>query len=108
MKKFDADYELLSEMYRDGYFPDFLVDKIKYLIEEVIKYLETGITEQSAIQEKLDVMTNAINDLQDEFDENDSEIETVARDSIAVSVEYVLNWFGIEIDIEDALGERDW
>lgn len=35
-------------------------------------------------------MTTSINDLKDEFDENDSEIETVARDSIGISVEYIL------------------
>ncbi len=53
-------------------------------------------------------MTLAINDLQEEFDENDSEIETVARDSIGVTVGYILDWFGIDIDVEDAIGERDW
>ncbi len=65
----------------------------------------TNISEN---QEKLDEMTLAINDLQEEFYENDSEIETVARDSIGISVEYVLQWFGIDIDIEDAIRERDW
>ncbi len=49
-----------------------------------------------------------INDLQEEFDENDSEIETVARDSIGVTVEKILNYFGIDIDIEEAIRERDW
>lgn len=108
MKKFDYNYKLLQEMYRDGYFPDFLVDKVREEIEKVISYLETEEMDISVIQDKLDIMTIAINDLQDEFEENDSEIETVARESIAVSVEYVLNWFGIDIDIEDAIGARDW
>ena len=49
-----------------------------------------------------------INDLQEEFDENDSEIETVARDCIGVTVAYILEWFGIPIDIEEAIRERDW
>ena len=108
MKKFDESYELLEEMYSDELFPDFLVDKVKYLIEDVIRYLETGITEEMAIQEKFDEMTIAINDLQEEFDENDSEIETVARDSIGETVRYILEWFGIEMDVEDAIRERDW
>lgn len=95
-------------MYNDGYFPIFLVDKIKDLILKLVVYLEMGEQDTNKIQEKLDEMTIAINDLQDEFDENDSEIETVARDSIGVSVEYVLQWFGIDIDIEDAIRERDW
>lgn len=42
MKKFDEAYRLLDEMHRDGYFPDFLVDKIKDLVQNVIGLLETG------------------------------------------------------------------
>lgn len=53
-------------------------------------------------------MTIAINDLQEEFEENDSEIETAARDSIATDVIEILKWFEIDLDVEDALGERDW
>ena len=81
---------------------------MKDLILKLITYLEMGETNISKNQEKLDEMTLAINDLQEEFYENDSEIETVARDSIGISVEYVLQWFGIDIDIEDAIRERDW
>ena len=43
-----------------------------------------------------------------EFDENDSEIETVARDCIGENVGYILAWFGISIDVEEAIRERDW
>ena len=53
-------------------------------------------------------MTLAINDLQEEFEENDSEIETSARESIGETVAYILKWFDIEIDAEDAIRERDW
>ena len=38
----------------------------------------------------------------------DSEIETVARDSIAVTIGYILDWFNIDIDMETAIRERDW
>ncbi len=108
MKKFDADYELLDSMYRDGYFPDFLVDKVKELVENVITFLETGERDSEEIQSKFDEMTLAINDLQEEFEENQSELETVARESIAETVEYILEWFNIDMDVEDAIGERDW
>ena len=108
MKKFDETYEFLKEMYSDGYFPDFLVDKIRAELKEVVAFLETGVTDVERIQEKFDTMTLAINDLQEEFEENDSEIETVARDSIATDVIEILKWFEIDIDVEDALGERDW
>ena len=108
MKKFDENHALLEAMYDDEFFPDFLVDKIKVLVQELIGFLESGETDLEVIQEKLDEMTEEINSLQEEFEENDSELETVARDSIAETVEYVLNWFGVDIDIEDALGVREW
>ncbi len=89
-------------------FPNFLVDKIKLLIQNVIDFLETGEQDLDKIQKEFDKMTVAINDLEEEFEENDSEIETVARDSICITVRYILEWFGIDIDVEDAIGERDW
>ncbi len=108
MKKFDADYNLLEEMYKDGYFPDFLVDKVKENLQEVIVFLESGERDLEKIQQKFDEMTLAINDLQEEFEENDSEIETAARECIGEAVAYVLQWFDIDMDVEDAIGERDW
>ena len=108
MKTFDENHKLLDEMYEDEYFPDFLVDKVKGELQKVIDLLETGETDAGVIQEKLDEMTRAINDLQGEFDENGSEIETVARDSIGEHVGYILAWFGIPIDAEEAIRARDW
>lgn len=108
MKKFDEDYQLLAAMYQDGYFPDFLVDKVKDLIQNVVDFLEAGEKDLEKIQKKFDEMTLAINDLEKEFEENDSELETVARDSIGESVAYILKWFDINLDVEDATGERDW
>lgn len=108
MKKFDIHYKLLEDMYKDGYFPNFLVDKVKERVEGVVAFLETGEKDLDKIQEKFDQMTLAINGLQEEFEENGSEIETGARESIGEAVEYILRWFGIEMDVEDAIGEREW
>ena len=108
MKKFNADYKLLEDMYEDGYFPDFLVDKLRDLIENVITFLETGEQELKKIQEKFDEMTLAANDLEEEFEENGSELETAARESIGATVAYILQWFEINIGVEDAIRERDW
>ena len=47
-------------------------------------------------------------DLEEEFEENESELETVARDSIGETVAYILEWFDIELKAEDAIRERDW
>ena len=95
MKAFDPNYKLLDEMYQDDYYPTFLVDKVKDELQKVIHLLESGETDTEVVQETLD-------------DENDSEIETVARDCIGVTVAYILEWFGIPIDIEEAIRERDW
>lgn len=108
MKKFDETYILLEEMASDDYYPNFLVEKVKEQILRVIRLLETGETDKDMIQGKLDEMTCAINDLEEEFEENDSELETVARDSIGVTIEYVLRWFDVDIDVETAIREREW
>lgn len=108
MKAFDPNYKLLDEMYQDDYYPAFLVDKVKDEIQKVIGLLESGETDTEVVQEKLDEAVLAINDLQEEFDENESEIETVARDCIGVTIDYILKWFDIPIDMEEAIRERDW
>lgn len=108
MKKFDPSYVLLKEMYEDDFFPDFLVDEVRELILPVIETLESGETAPEVIQQELDAMTQGINDLCEVFEENDSEIETCARESIAQTVMDILEWFEIDIDIEDALAEREW
>ena len=78
------------------------------LNQAVIDLLESGETDTEVVQETLDEAVCGINDLQEEFDENDSEIETVARECIAATVAYILEWFGIPIDTEEAIRERDW
>ena len=108
MTAFDPNYKLLDEMYQDEYYPNFLVDKIKNQLQKVIDLLESGETGTEAVQETLDEAVRSINDLQEEFDENDSELETVARECIAATVAYIRKWFNIPIDIEEAIRERDW
>ena len=89
-------------------YPAFLVDKVKDELQKVIDLLESGETDTEVVQETLDEAVCGINDLQEEFDENDSEIETVARECIAATVAYILEWFNIPIDTEEAIRERDW
>ncbi len=98
----------LKGMYQDSYYPKFLVDKIKDLLEQIVRYLEQGPHPFEDIQVKFDEITRAINDLEDEFLEHDSEIETVARDSIALTVIDILDVYNVKLDIEDALREREW
>lgn len=105
---FDKKYKLLSDMVESDYYPQESVEKIILEIEDFITYLETGITDVNEIQKRLDQLTDFINDMQNEFFENGSEIETVARDSIGETIGYILNYFTIDIDIETAIRNRDW
>lgn len=106
--KLDADFTYLQDMYNDSYYPTFLVDRVKEQIQKMVQFLESGSYSNEMIQDELDKMTIAINDLEEEFDEHDSEIETVARDSIGTTVEAILQAFKVDIDIETAIRERVW
>ena len=108
MKSFDPNYKLLDEMYQDDNYPAFLVNKEKDELQKDKDLMESGETDTEVVQETLDEAVCGINDLQDEFYENDSEIETVARDCIGDTVAYILEWFNIPIDTEEAIRERDW
>ena len=108
MSAFDADYQPLYEMYDDEYFPDFLVDKIKAELDKVEAVLAGGEKDTAIIQQHFDTMTRAINDLENEFEENDSELETVARESIGEAVDYLLQKYRIDINVEEAIREREW
>jgi hypothetical protein len=107
--KIDAS-KLLEGMYRDGYFPNFLVDKVRDVILDACREIEA---ENPKTYEDLYAITcratEKINDLQEDFEENDSEIETVARDDIAVTFGYVAKTYGFpDADLEELVATRDW
>ena len=107
MEKFDEKLYLV-DMYNDEYFPRFLVDKIKVLMMEGVQLLESGETDIERIQEKFDEITVGINNLEEEFDENDSEIETVARESIGKILRDIIKHFNLNVDDETLMRERYW
>ena len=108
MKKLPSNFRFLTEMYTDDYYPSDLVDRVRDTIMELVSFLETKEHTNSEIQDELDRVTLKINDLQGEFEEEGSEIETVARDSIGVTISDVLKFFDIDIHPEDAIRKRQW
>jgi len=105
-----ANYDFLRSMYNDGYFPDFLVDKIKNILIELCESIEI---KQPQDDESLLMLTHAaterINNLAEEFYENDSELETGAREAMGADFEYIVRAYGFdEVDIEDVISPRDW
>ena len=103
-------YEFLKEMYIDGYFPDFLVDKGRDILIDVCNRIENEKIETiEALYVITHQATEKFNDLNEEFDKNGSEIETVARDSIGEGFQYIAEAYGfVDADSEELIATRDW
>ena len=103
------DYPFLQEMYADGYFPPFLVDKCKQVLIHLCEAIEA---EKPADKESLLRLTHAatheINLLMPEFEENDSEFETGAREATGWDFRIIVKAYGFETDGEDIISNRDW
>lgn len=103
-------HEWLSGMYADGYFPDFLVDKIKAILLDLCEQIEREKPKNDEALLKLThAATERINQLADEFNENDSELETQAREFMAEDFDFIVRAYGFaEVDIEEVISPRDW
>jgi len=103
-------YEFLKDMYSDGYFPDFLVDKGRDILMDVCNRIESEKIETlEALYVVTHQATEKFNDLNEEFGENGSEIETIARDSIGESFQYIAEVYGfVDADSEELIAPRDW
>ncbi|WMX13422.1 MULTISPECIES: DUF5713 family protein [unclassified Aureispira] len=102
-------YKFLSQMYLDSYFPKSPVDKVKNVLLEVCFEIEStppkDLKELYAITHRA---TEKINDLQNDFYDNGSEIETVARETISLDFEFIAKSYGFEADLETLVAPRDW
>ncbi|OUJ73568.1 DUF5713 family protein [Hymenobacter crusticola] len=102
-------YSFLKEMYEDSYFPPKLVDKGKKILAELCLQIER---EQPKTLEELYKLTHSatddFNELQEEFLEADSEIETAARDCIGSDFDFIATAYGFEADGEELIATREW
>ena len=88
------DYGFLDCMYRDSYFPKFLVDKCKNILVNMCGTIETEKPENLEELYKItQSATDKLNDLEDEFFENNSEIETGARECLGANFAYISEAF---------------
>lgn len=108
MDKFDDQYMLLEQLYEDSFYPDFLVDKLKYLLEDFINYLETNPKNQAEVEDKIYELIINVNNFQYEFLDNNSEFDNLARECLLHDLEYILNWFHFPIDVEKVRSTREW
>ena len=102
-------YVFLDCMYNDSYFPKFLVDKCKNILLDLCESIETqkpkNLTELYKLTHKA---TNEINKLEVEFNENNSEIETRARECLGDNFEFISKSYGFDADVEELISTREW
>ncbi len=101
---------LLRELYQDQYFPKAQVDGVRHILEQLMKQLDEG---RASTLEELYPLTHAavekINQLAQEFEERGSEIETVARESIAEAFSVIAEEYGfVDADLEEMISNREW
>jgi hypothetical protein len=103
-------HNFLSEMYKDSYFPDFLVDKIKSILVDMCEQIEsTNPSSDDELFRLTHAATERINELEEEFEENDIELETGARENIAENFDFLVKAYGYsDVDIEDVIAPREW
>jgi uncharacterized protein DUF5713 len=105
-----AAHDWLAGMYRDGYFPNRQVDKVRTVLLKLCGEIEAQQPQDdSALLRLTHAATERINDLQEDFEEHDSEIETVAREVIAADFKFIADAYGFGyLDVEELIASRDW
>lgn len=102
-------HAFLSCMYADSYYPKAQVDKCKKVLVELCFEIEKSKPETL---DQLYVLTheatNKINGLQVDFEKNQSEIETAARECLAESFEYISIIYGYKASVEKMIAPRHW
>jgi hypothetical protein len=102
-------YPFLAEMYEDDYFPKNLVDKGRLILVRLCERIESEKPQTlEALYQLTHAATEEFNELAGEFEEQESEIETVARDAIGVDFEAIAEAYGFEADVEELIAPRDW
>ncbi|MBW8482992.1 DUF5713 family protein [Actinomadura parmotrematis] len=103
-------HAFLTGMYADGHFPDHLIDKAVAILLRLCERVEQERpADLAALYLLTHDATDELNDLQDEFYEAGSELETVARDLLAGDFAFVADAYGFPgADIEELVATRDW
>jgi hypothetical protein len=102
-------YSFLKEMAEDTYFPAFLVEKGQQILVRLCERIERQRPkDEVALYVLTHAATDEFNALAAEFEEHDSEIETVARDCIGTDFQFISAVYGFNADPEELIATRDW
>ncbi|MEV3909962.1 DUF5713 family protein [Streptomyces canus] len=99
-------HSFLEALYRDGYYPDRAVDRGKEILLRLCERIEADRpADLAALYVLTQAATEEFNDLQDD----DFDIETVAREEIAENFWFVADAYGFaDADVEELIATRDW
>lgn len=99
-------HPFLKALYEDGWYPDSAVDRGKEILLRLCARIETDRpTDLTALYVLTQAATEEFNALQDD----DFDIETVAREEIAEEFWFIARTYGFEdADVEELIGTRDW
>src|ERR1700744_3327707 len=90
-----VEYPFLKGMYGDRYFPTFLVDKFKQILVRLCEEIETQKpADDQSLLRLTHAATNEFNALEEEFLDNDSELETAAREVIGADFDFIVKAYG--------------
>jgi hypothetical protein len=105
-----VNHSFLQGMYNDPYFPKHLVDKGKQILLNLCMSIESTKPQNlEALYTLTHAATKQFNALAVEFENNDSEIETAARDCIGEDFYFIAAAYGFpNADIEELIAPRDW
>lgn len=104
-----VDYPFLADLYLDAYFPEHLVDKGKAILADLCETIERKKPKSLDELYKLThAATEEFNELAAEFEEEDSEIETAARDAIGNDFAVIAEAYGFDADGEELIAPREW
>lgn len=103
------DHVFLKHLQNDQYFPSFFYPKAKQILVELCEQFEA---QQPQTAEAVYALTHAttirFNELEEELNEHDSEIETIAREAICEDIYIIARDYGFDLDYEELVAPRDW
>lgn len=103
-------HQFLADMAGDSYYPGFLVEKGRQILLSLCEQIEAEKpVDLDSLYKLTHAATDRFNDLAEEFYENESDIETVARECIGADFDFVAQAYGFhDADIEELIATRDW
>lgn len=102
------EHGFLAAMLNDSHYPAELVRAGQGLIFALAERIERRQPVGDAIYVLTHETTCQFNELQKTFRERGSDIETTARDAITEDIEFVLEAYGYDVDLDQALATREW